>query len=66
MAQLREALQALERDEKSPSGFSSPENAIAAILQSYLADKVLGIQKVEQSPSNQGKNILQNLQSLSA
>src|SRR5437899_12730388 len=48
MAQLREALQALERDEKSPSVLSSPQNAMAAALQTYLAGQAVKDQKVEQ------------------
>lgn len=37
MAYFREAIQALEREQKSPGVLSSPQNAMAAALQSHVA-----------------------------
>ena len=39
MAAFREAIQALEREEKVPSVLSSPQNAMGAALQSHIASK---------------------------
>src|SRR5258707_193966 len=48
IAHFREAIQALEREEKSPRVLSSPQNAMAAALQSHIAGEALKFSRVEQ------------------
>src|SRR5258708_35422718 len=53
IAHFREAIQALEREEKSPRVLSSPQNAMAAALQSHIAGEALKCSRVEQGTAGE-------------